>query len=227
MVIIISPRTARRYLRDINDPLQQFRTCDGQTLKNLMDLACYLKACEEEAFKYHVGRGHNHFSNWVDHVILDKDLATEISLVVDRNPMRIMVTKRINILVFHATRRPNGREKARMILDNAQLPEEHFAASDGRAIRNLWELGEFLAASQDRDFSYHCSPARNDFAEWVGEVLLDFELAQLMMGVRDRKEMARLVGERVSQLEAFGSHKSRGHSLETYVNHVRSWPMHA
>jgi hypothetical protein len=224
VVVIISPRTARRYLRDIHDPSLQFRTVDGRVLKNLIDLFCYLKACEDAPFRHHVGREHNHFSNWVDNVITDRDLANQMSLVLDKNPMRIIVAKRVNVLVFHAVRKPSGREHARMALENAQLPEEHFIHTDGRAARNLWEMKELLDTSSDGEFAYHCSRMRNDFAEWVAETVLDFELARRIMGITDREDMAKAVAQRISELEAFGAHKPRQQALVSYAGHVRGEP---
>jgi|GEM_PF-1562363 len=225
LVIIITPRTARRYLRDIRDPQLQFKTRDGQTLKNLIELACYLKSCRDDAFKYHVSREHNHFSNWVEHAVLDKALAREMSLVVDRNPMRIIVTRRVNILVHHAVRRPEGREKAMMILEDAQLPEEHFTTNSGLTIRNLWEMREFIERSPVQEISYHHSPVRNDFAEWVAEVLLDFELAERMMQAQSREEMAAVVASRISELEAFRAHKPRRADLDAHISLVRGAPL--
>jgi hypothetical protein len=225
VVVIISPRTARRYLRDIHEPHLQFRTRDGQVLSNLIDLACYLKACEADSFNHHVTKEHNHFSNWVENVITDRDLARQMSVVLDRNPMRIIVIKRVNILVFHAARTPSGRERARMVLESAQLPEEHFVSTDGRMIRNLWELEELLQTSRGSELSYHVSPSRNDFAQWVGEVLLDFELADRMMRISDSAEMAREVEKRISELEAFGSHKPRGQTLGSFIQRARGEPL--
>jgi hypothetical protein len=226
MVVIISPRTARRYLRDIHDTGRQFRTVDGKSLKNLVELACYLKECEDPHFKHHVSHVHNHFSNWVDHTILDKDLARQMSLVVEKNPTKIIVFKRINFLVHHATRTPYGREKAKMILEDVQLPEEVLLTNDGREIRNLWELKEFLEKSSDHTYSYHANhPLKNDFHEWVAEIIMDFELADRLMAANNREESARHVAERISQLEAHKAHKPRGHDLCRHIEqYVEVWP---
>jgi len=221
MVIVISPRTARRYLRDIRDPHMQFHTVDGKTLKNLIELTMYLRACELESFHHHVSREHNHFSNWVEHSVLDKDLAHEMSLVLDKNPMRIIVMRRVNILVHHATRTPRGREFARMVLEDAQLPEEHFVSNDGRTIRNLWELKEFLETVPDNVFIYHVNYAKNDIYEWIADVLMDLELASRIFALSEREEMAWHIMERLSQLEAFQAHKPRGHDLESYIEMIR------
>ncbi len=218
---VITPRIARRYLRDIEEPHLQFRTRDGHVLKNLIDLAHYLKVCDAEAFRHHVGKTHNHLSSWVHHTITDCDLAQEMSLVLEKNPMRIIVMKRVNVLVHHATRNPSGPEKARMILESAQLREEVFVANDGRTIRDIWELKETLKASSDHLFSYHCAGIRNDFAEWVAEVLMDYELARHMTKAHDQREMAQIVEARISELEAFRAHKPRAPTLSEHINLIR------
>jgi hypothetical protein len=198
----------------------QFHTTDGQHLKNLIDLTFYLKGCGEEPFDYHVSREHNHFSNWVDNNVLDRDLANQMSLVLDKNPMRIIVAKRINFLVHSATRTPRGRDKARMILENAQLPEELFTANDGRVIRNLWELKEFLNSASDHTISYHISPGKNDIHNWVAEILMDYELADLIFGAKDRVEVAGHIADRLSYLEGFKVHQENEKKLASYVDRI-------
>jgi hypothetical protein len=65
---------------------------------------------------------------------------------------------------------------------------------------------------------------RNDFAEWVAETVLDFELARRIMGITDREDMAKAVAQRISELEAFGAHKPRQQALVSYAGHVRGEP---
>jgi hypothetical protein len=222
---IISPRTACRYLRDISDARMQFRTLDGKELKNLVDLTCYLKACEDEHFRHHVSPQHNHFSNWVDNSIQDKQLACQMSLVLEKNPMRILVLKRINILVRHATRTPRGREKARMILESAKLPEEMFMTNDGRSIRNLWELKHFLETALDHSINYHFHGNRNDFHEWVREVIMDIELADLIWKAGCREEILEHVSERISYLEGFRVRERDDSDLASVLQKVREYPL--
>lgn len=220
MATVISPRTACRYLRDITDPRGQFHTADGQNVSNLVELACYLKACEDQPFRYHVSRDHNHFSNWVDNTVLDKDLAAQMSLVLEKNPMRIIVAKRVNLLVFFATRTPRGRNKARMILEDAQLPEEMFVTNDGRTLRNIWELKEYISDADDRIISYHVTPLHNDFYEWIAGILMDFELADKIASAKEKEEIAGHIGARISQLEAFGFRKKQEKKLAEYVDSI-------
>ncbi len=216
----LSPRTACRYLRDLKDPGSHFRTADGKVLKNLVDLACYLKSCDMDTFRYHVSRDHNHFANWVRHSVLDNSLADQMSLVLEKNPMRLIVSKRVNHLVHGATRKVVGREKAGMILEDAELPEEHFTTNDGRALSNIWELHEFLRGADDKVLAYHIPPNGNHFHDWVGDVLMDHELADKLCHAKDKETITKLVGERISQLEAFKAHKQKQPNLSDYVDQI-------
>jgi hypothetical protein len=224
MVVIISPRTACRYLRDVNDPRLHFNTSDGQALKNLIEMACYIKSSEEEHFRHHVSHKHNHFSNWVGSVILDKDLARQMSLVMEKKPMGMIMIKRINLLVHHATRTPRGREKARVILENARLPEEMFVTNDGREIRNLWELKGFLEEAPNHVISYHFHGNKNDFHEWVRHILLDIELADLLLEANSRQEMLQHIGQRLSYLESFRPDTSSDWDLNYILQKIREKP---
>ena len=224
MADIMSPRTACRYLREIHDERQQFHTKDGKSVKSLIELVCYLKVCQKETFDHHVGTSHNHFSSWVGHVVLDRDLAGQMSLVLDKNPMRIIVMKRVNILVHNATRTPRGREMARMILEDVILPEELFITIDGRTIRNLWELREFLEKSDEKAIAYHLSPIRNDFYNWVSEVIMDFELAEAMLRATGKTELSHAVARRLEYLMGFGEVGKPSHDLSFYAQKVHEHP---
>jgi hypothetical protein len=226
MAAIISPRTACRYLRDINDPGMQFHSRDGKTLKNLVELSGYLKACEKGHFQHHVSPKHNHFSNWVGNQVLDKDLADQMGLVLEKNPMYLIVIKRINVLVRHATRTPRGREKARMIMENARLPEEMFITNDGRSLRNLWELKQFIESAPEHVLSYHLHGNKNDFHDWVREVLMDIELADLIWEARDKEALLEQIEKRLSYLESFDIYQKRKQALEDTIQRVHECPVY-
>jgi len=221
MANTISPRVACRYLRDISDSRRQFHTKDGQVITNLVELACYMKSCSDEIFKHYVSKEHNHLANWVDHVILDMDLANQMHLVLQRNPMKNIVIKRVNFLVHNALRDVRRGEKARMVLQDAVLPEELFVTIDGLVVRNIWELHEFLKSAKGHVFSYHVSNLKNDFSDWIAEVLMDFELAEQVLTAETQDEMTSLVGQRVSQLEAFRVHQQKDRNLAYYAANIR------
>ncbi len=55
--------------------------------------------------------------------------------------------------------------------------EQCFWTTDGRVLANLVELRDALASMTDDVFAYHVSKERNDFADWIEQVLEDRELA--------------------------------------------------
>jgi hypothetical protein len=197
MAVEINPRTARRYLRDITDPSLHFHTSDGRHLKNLIDLFHFLKTCDEASFHYHFNSLENHFSAWLHDVILDHSLAGQIALYREKNPLKFLVLKRINVLVHHATREPKPIEEAKMILEEAQVPEEEFIAKDGTRIRSIHELRVFLEKADEAPFRENVHEA----IDWIEAVLLDTRLAHRLRGSQDRQSILDLLSERISHLE--------------------------
>ena len=71
----------------------------------------------------------------------------------------------------------------------------------GTEIRNLTELAELLDVMSDASFAHHVSAKRNDFANWVREVVHDDDLSRMLAAIHDRQEMARAVNAHVTELE--------------------------
>ena len=56
-------------------------------------------------------------------------------------------------------------------------PENYFFAHDGRIIKDLFELAEAIEEMSDEAFSHHVTEERNDFSNWVRDVLEEPGLA--------------------------------------------------
>lgn len=197
----ISPKAARRHLREIKDPNKHFYTRDNKALKNLIELYDYIRSCEQEDFRHHVDGSKNDFANWVRHVIMDEELAQQIDRCLLREPIQFRLLRRINILVSASVQELPEREMAVMILEEAVVPEEFFITADGRVLRNLWELHSFLKEAHPEVFDYHVNYRKNDIAEWVGDIVSDVELSDAIRRVRDKQAMAILVGLRLARLQ--------------------------
>lgn len=52
-----------------------------------------------------------------------------------------------------------------------------FWVNGNGALRNLKELVESFRTMSDETFAYHVNAEKNDFASWVGDILLDKKLA--------------------------------------------------
>ena len=84
----------------------------------------------------------------------------------------------------------------------ARVPEEYvFWCQDGRIFRDMLELGEAFANMSDETFVFHSNSEKNDFANWVRDIIKDEKLARDLMNSSDREQAAKRVAERVDYLK--------------------------
>ncbi len=65
------------------------------------------------------------------------------------------------------------KKKELINADDANL----FWVNGNGALRNIKELAESLKTMSEETFQHHANAEKNDFASWVGEILLDKKLA--------------------------------------------------
>lgn len=218
MYLEVSPKAARRYLRDIRDESKHFYAKDGSSLRNVFDLYDFIRACDDSTFRHHVDGSRNDLAAWVRDVVLDEELAQRIEPCLIREPMQYRVLRRINFLVAASSREINGKRKAIVILEDAVTPEEHFITRDGRTLRNLWELSDFLKTADSATFAHHVNDERNDIAEWVSSVHMDDSLAYSISGSKDPAEMRLLIDLRIKLLERIAEIKKEKRQAQYLLN---------
>ncbi len=76
--------------------------------------------------------------------------------------------------------RPNVLKKVR--------PEFSFIIVNGKAVRDLPALALELENLDDSMFHHHVNETKNDFANWVREVIGEIELADALMGISSKKD---------------------------------------
>jgi len=60
-----------------------------------------------------------------------------------------------------------------------QAPAEHFfVLVDGRVLRDYKELADLLEDMADHVYGHHVNNERNDFANWIGDVFSEKDLAE-------------------------------------------------
>jgi hypothetical protein len=96
-----------------------------------------------------------------------------------------------------------------MILEEARVPEELFITADGRAIRDLWEMLDFIRTSKDEAFAHHVNEHRNDIATWVEDIVLDTDLSDRIRKCKSREDMHKIVYARLRDLEQLVSSKKK------------------
>ena len=93
------------------------------------------------------------------------------------------------------------REQAKQLL--AGVPEEYvFWCQDGRVLRNLKDLAEALETMTDETFRYHANAEKNDFANWVRDIIKDEKLARDLFRSNTRPMAAKVVRDRETYLTA-------------------------
>ncbi|MBM2824459.1 MAG: hypothetical protein HW402_123 [Dehalococcoidales bacterium] len=83
----------------------------------------------------------------------------------------------------------------------ARVPEEYvFWCHDGRALRDMPELGEALTTMSDETFAYHSNAEKQDFSNWVKDIIGDEKLAGDLAKASSRSEAAKKVAARIATI---------------------------
>jgi len=73
---------------------------------------------------------------------------------------------------------------------------------DGRMAKNLYELATTLQGMPEETFQYHATGDKNDFSNWVGDVIGDVTLANQLQEATTQATAARKVETRLNWLKA-------------------------
>jgi hypothetical protein len=93
--------------------------------------------------------------------------------------------------------RTNGSECAAVLLSEVKHPEHYFYLSNGIAIKSLSELLDHLKEMDENTFRQHVNQERNDFSEWVSNIIGDKTLGRKIKELKERDEIAKAVEIRV------------------------------
>ncbi|MCD6367567.1 MAG: glycoside hydrolase family 57 protein [Candidatus Aenigmarchaeota archaeon] len=76
-----------------------------------------------------------------------------------------------------------------------------FWCRDGQIFKNLKELLFGLEKMSDETFKFHVSKEKNDFANWIRDVIGDEKLAKDIMKSRTKKSLMKKLSNRIKKLE--------------------------
>ncbi|MBI4286771.1 MAG: hypothetical protein HY670_12860 [Chloroflexi bacterium] len=93
------------------------------------------------------------------------------------------------------------REMAQQRLGDVP-PGKVFWVHGGRTIKNLAELKTALGGMSDDTYVYHANETKNDFANWVKDVLGDDKLAHDLQKSPTPGRAAARVSERIAWLQS-------------------------
>jgi hypothetical protein len=79
---------------------------------------------------------------------------------------------------------------------------KHFWCHDGKLIKNVGELEKALNDMGDETFHYHSVEGRNDFSNWIRDVVGDEKLANDLSKAKSRIQASKAVAQRISFLQS-------------------------
>jgi len=91
------------------------------------------------------------------------------------------------------------KEMAEKFLGNVP-PENCFWLCDGQALNNLNDLGKALKGMKKDTFIYHANKDKNDFANWIKDILTDEELSKKVGAAKTKSAVEKAVKARISEL---------------------------
>lgn len=90
-------------------------------------------------------------------------------------------------------------EEADAILKDVH-PKHHFKIHMGATVKNLEELADALEIMDNETFNHHVTKEKNDFHNWVRDIITDAELSRKLLNAKKRKAAAEYVRKRVDEL---------------------------
>lgn len=97
-----------------------------------------------------------------------------------------------------------NREMASRFL--SYVPEQNrFWCVDGNVFNNLAELESGLKLMSAKIFKSHVNAEKNDFSNWIYDVIGDIELAESIRKCKDKKTLLQRVASRVDHLKSLAS----------------------
>ncbi|MCJ7655508.1 MAG: hypothetical protein MUO97_09485 [Dehalococcoidia bacterium] len=83
----------------------------------------------------------------------------------------------------------------------ADVPKEYaFRCHDGLILQSMKQLGSALNSMTDETYVFHANTKKNDFSNWVRDIIGDEKLAKDLEKVTDRTQAAKQASSRVGVL---------------------------
>jgi len=83
----------------------------------------------------------------------------------------------------------------------ADVPKEYaFRCHDGLILQSMKQLGSALNSMTDETYVFHANTEKNDFSNWVRDIIKDGMLANDLQKATNRAQAAKLVANRMAIL---------------------------
>ncbi len=91
------------------------------------------------------------------------------------------------------------KDEAKNYLGDA-APEKCFWVNNGPILKNLDEFANCLPQMNDECFQHHVNNDKNDFSNWINEVVGDKKLANDLLSSKTKNSMIKKVNNRLNSL---------------------------
>ncbi len=111
------------------------------------------------------------------------------------------------------------RKQEQLIRLFSDLPQQHaFWLNDGRVLKNLNELYNSFYDMPEEVFRHHVTKDKNDFANWVRDVLKDDLLADYLEKAKTSEEAILAIENRIEELKEIDDQESHLHKIKELQN---------
>ncbi len=97
-------------------------------------------------------------------------------------------------------RKRTKKHEAAQIMQNVS-DDKAFWASNGSVLKNLGDLAMALEVMSSEQYRQHANYEKNDFCNWLNEVIRDDILAKELMHARNKESAIKKVKERIETLK--------------------------
>ena len=80
-------------------------------------------------------------------------------------------------------------------------PERCFWVNNGPIVKNLDDLANVLPVISDEIFNHHVNRKKNDFSNWINDVIGDKKLANDLLSSRSKESALKKIKDRVNSLK--------------------------
>jgi len=184
--------TSAKWQARVTNPEKQFIFSNGMIVTSLFEIKTAMSELPEEVLQSHVNDERHDIANWVEFVVMDKELADTLREKKHRGGRIVNLEREmmgtLNLPDYVARNWLEGAYK-------------EFSLSNGESVKGLEDLAGVLGAVSDEAVKFHLERVPNDIARWVLEVVGDYLLAELIEESSNRGQMQRFVSDHVEMLK--------------------------
>ena len=103
--------------------------------------------------------------------------------------------------IVHHVKRVLARKKSKEPVTYSDVsPDKEFYLTDGRRLKNINELAMALKDMSADIFHHHVNKDKNDFANWINDVIGSKNLAKKLSNVKNKKKYTQIINNQIKNI---------------------------